>query len=122
MSGRAHGEPGQPVGIVVAIFERIEWACEPFAGVGKLCGEFLHHFVAYFVAAAADARAERGDHVLRARAKFHLHAAESFFRDALRRAAPAGMNRGDGAVLGVGEQDGNAIGGLDGRAGRRVRE
>ena len=48
------------------------------------------------------------------RAKFHLHPAESFFRDALRGAAPAGMNGGDGAVFCVGEQDGDAIGGLHG--------
>ena len=31
------------------------------------------------------------------RPKFHLHAPESFFRDALKRAAPAGMNGGDRA-------------------------
>ena len=115
VSRRPHREPGQPVRIVVAIFQRVERACKPFAGVRKLCGEFFHNFVAHFVAAAADAWTERGDYVLRAGAKFHLHAAEGFFRDALRGAAPAGMNRGDGALLGVGEQDGNAVGGLDGQ-------
>jgi len=69
--------------------------------------------VADFVAAAANACSQCGDHVLRARAEFHLHAAERFFRDALRGAAPAGMNRGYRAVLRIGKQDGNAVGGLD---------
>ena len=61
MAGRAHGEPGQPVGIVIAIFERVEWACEPIAGVREFCGEFFHHFGAHFIAAATNSRAERGD-------------------------------------------------------------
>ena len=77
--------------------------------------KFRGHLGADFVAAAADARAERGDHVFRARAKFHLHAAERFFGDARERAAPAGMNRGDGALLRIGEKNRNAVGGLDGK-------
>ena len=46
------------------------------------------------------------------RAKFHVHAAQSFFGDAAQRAAPAGVNRGDGAAFRIGEQNGNAIGSL----------
>ena len=115
MPRRTHGKPRQPVGVIVAIFERIEWAGEPFAGVRKFCGEFLHYFVADFVAATANARAQRGEHVLRARAKFHSHAAQSFFGYALRCAAPARVNRGNGALPGIGKQDGNAVRSLNGQ-------
>jgi len=115
MSRRTHGEPGQPVEIVIAIFERTEWAGEPFAGVCELCGEFLHHFVADFIATSANAGPQRGDHVPRARAKFHLHAAQGFFGNALRSAAPAGVNRGNNFLFCVGKQDRNAIRGLNGQ-------
>ena len=49
---------------------------------------------------------------VRPRAEFHLHAPQSFFRDAANGPAPSGMNRGDGAPFRIGQQDGNAIGGL----------
>jgi len=109
----AHGQPRQPIRVVVAIFESIHRPSEPLTGVRKLRGEFFHYFVADFVAAAANAWSQCGDHVLRAGAKFHLHAAQRFFGDALRRAAPSGMNRGYCRLLSIGQQDGNAVGGLD---------
>ena len=62
-----------------------------------------------FVAAAADARAEGGNHVFGPRAEFHLHAAESFCGYAGQRAAPAGMNRRDRTPFRVGQKNGNAI-------------
>ena len=42
-----------------------------------------------------------------------VHAADGFFHDALQRAAPAGVHGSDGAILGVDEQNGHAIGGLN---------
>ena len=79
---------------------------------GKLRVEIARDLRADFVAAAADAGAERGDHVLGLRAEFHVHAPESFRGDAAERAAPSGVNRGDGAPLRIGEKDGNAVRGL----------
>lgn len=112
MARRPHGKPRQPIRIVVAIFKSIEGPFEPFTRFWKLRGEFSDDFVAHFVATPADSRPERGDDVLRARAKFHLHPTKSFFSDALRRSAPARMNRGDGAMFRIGEQNRNAIGRL----------
>lgn len=112
MARGPHGKPGQPIRIVVAIFKSIEGPFEPFTRVWKLRGEFSDDFMAHFVATPADSRAERGDDVLRASAKFHLHPTKGFFSDALRRSAPARMNRGDGAMFGIGKQDRNAIGRL----------
>ena len=88
---------------------------EPLTGVRKLRGEFFHYFVADFVAAAANAGSKRGDHILRAGAEFHSHAAECFLGDALRCAAPSGVNCSHRVLLGISKQDGNAVGGLDGQ-------
>ena len=104
---------GSQFGSFSPLFESIQRPVEPLTGVRKFRGEFFRHFVADFVAAAADAWAQCGDHVFGPRAEFHLHAAQRFFGDALRRAAPAGMNRGHGGLLSIGQQDGNAVGGLD---------
>src|ERR1700683_2653599 len=90
MSRRAHGQPWKPIWVVITASQRIEGALEPFTRFRKLCGEFGGDFRANFKATLADAWAERGDHILWARTKFHLHAAERFFRDALKRAAPPG--------------------------------
>ena len=65
--------------------------------------------MADFVAALANARPDRGDYVLGTRIKFHSHAAERFFRNALRRSAPARMNRRDGVIFRIGEQDRDAV-------------
>ena len=43
----------------------------------------------------------------------HLHLADGFDNDALKCAAPTGMNGGDGALFRVDEENRNAIGGLD---------
>ena len=43
----------------------------------------------------------------------HLHLADSFDDDALKGAAPTGMNGGDGALFRIDEENGNAVGGLD---------
>ena len=49
----------------------------------------------------------------------HLHLAGGFDGDAGESAAPTGMDGGDGALLGVDEKDGDAVGGLnrEGQAG-----
>ena len=80
MAGRFHREPGEPVGIVVAVRELVEGAFEPVARVGKPCVKFRCHFGAYFVARLADAGAERRDHVFRLRVELHLHPPQRFCR------------------------------------------
>jgi len=54
----------------------------------------------------------------------HLHLADSFNGDAGERAAPSGVDGGYGAVFGVGEEYGDAVGGLhaEKEAGRLVTE
>lgn len=44
----------------------------------------------------------------------HLHGADSFGGDASKRAAPTGVNGSDRAFFGIDEENGNAVGGLDG--------
>ena len=57
-------------------------------------------------------------------AELHLHFPDGFGGDASEGAAPAGVDGGDGAFLGVDEEDGDAVGGLDAeeRPGRLVME
>ena len=113
MPRRHHGEPRQRIRIFAGS-QRIVRPFKPIARIFKLAGKFLHDLGANLVTAASDPRADGGDNFLRARAEKHAHAADGFFSDAFQGAAPAGMNRGDDAVVGVGQQNGNAIGGLHG--------
>ena len=63
---------------------------------------------------------ERGDNILRPRAELHLHPAKGFCSNAIQRATPAGVNRGDGVPLGVGEKNGDAIRSLDDQQDARL--
>jgi len=116
---RHHVKPGQRIGIFAGR-EAIEGTGEPIFCGGKLRGEGLGDFGADFVTARADAGADGGDDVGGARAEFHSHFAENFLGDARECAAPAGVDGGDYAAARVGEEDGDAIGGLHGEkyAGR----
>ena len=112
MPRRFHGEPGKPVGVVVAVREPIERAFEPVARVWKPRLKFCRHFSAYLIARLADAGTEGSDHVFWLRTEVHLHTTQRFCRNAANRAAPAGMNRSDRAALRIREQDRNAVGRL----------
>ena len=109
---RLHREPRKPIGIVFSGSERVVRAVEPLAGIRKLRMKLFRDVGADFVTATADAGTKRGDHIFRPRAKFHLHAAQSFFSDATHGAAPAGVYGSHGMIFCVGEQNRDAIGGL----------
>jgi len=122
VSGRHHREPRKRIRLL-APREALEWAVEPFGGGWKLSGERGSDFRADFVAASANCRADRDDHVFGARAELHAHAAKRFLRDARERSAPTCVNCGDGAARGVREENRNAIRGLHGEQdARRARE
>ena len=122
MAGRHHVEPFERVRFFAGR-NKIESAFEPFSCGAELAGERLRDFGADFVAARADGRAERGDDVGGARAEGHAHLAERFLHDARERAAPAGVDGGDGAAARVGKQDRDAVGGLHGeQEARRLRD
>ena len=86
---------------------------EPFWGFGKLGEELGGDFGADFVAATADGGADGGEEVSGVRFELHLHLADGFDDDAGERAAPAGVDGGDGTLLGVDEEDGDAVSGLN---------
>ena len=109
MAGRHHVEPLDGIGFVAgAKF------VEPFGGGCELREELGGDFGADFVAAAADGRANRGEEIRRLGAEVHLHLADGFDDDALKGAAPARVDGGDGAFFGIDEEDGDAVGGLRG--------
>jgi len=101
MARRFHREPGEPVGIVIAVRELVKGAFEPFARVWKLSVKFSGYFGAYFVAGLADAGAKRSDDIFRFRTELHLHTAQRFCRDATDCTAPAGMNRSNHLAPGI---------------------
>ena len=96
VAGRHHVEPLDGIGLVAGA-EFVEVG----GGVRELRKELGGDFGADFVAAGADAGADSGEEVARVGAEVHLH-----FADGL---------GGDGAFLGVNEEDGDTVGGLDGQ-------
>jgi|SRR5712692_1509476 len=107
MTGRLHVEPLKRVRLVTGA-EFIK----PFRCVGKLRVEGASDFGTDFIATAADGRAKSGEQVRGLCAEFHLHATDGFCDDALKSAAPSGMNGGDGAGRGIDQKNGNAVGSL----------
>ncbi len=87
---------------------------EPGGGFGELREELGGDFGADFVAATADGRADGGEEVCGVGFEMHLHCADGFHSDAGKGAAPASVDSGDCALFGVDEQDGDAVGGLNG--------
>ncbi len=108
MAGGHHVEPLDGIGLVAGA-ELVE----PFRSFGKLRLKLGSDFGADFVAAAADGWADGGEKVGGPGLEVHLHLADGFDDDALERAAPAGVNGGDGALFRVDEENGYAVGGLD---------
>jgi hypothetical protein len=70
-------------------------------------------FGADFVTAAADRGADGGEQVGGFGFEVHLHLADGFDGEASEGAAPSGVDGGYGAVFGVDEEYGDAVGGLD---------
>ena len=103
-----HVEPLDGIGLVA----RAEFV-EPFGGIGELGVELDGDFGADFVAAAADGGTDGGEEVGGFGFEVHLHLADGFDSDTGERAAPASVDGGYGAVFGVDEEDGDAVGGLD---------
>jgi len=71
-------------------------------------------FGADFVAAGADGWADGGEEIGWIRMEASVEFTDGLFEDAGEGAAPTGVDCGYGAVLGIGEKDGDAVGGLDG--------
>jgi len=107
VAGGHHVEPLDGIGFVAGA----EFV-EPFGRISELGLKLDGDFGADFVAAAADGGADGGEQVARLGAKFHLHFPDGFRDDALKGAAPSGMNGGDGALFRIDEENGNAVGGL----------
>ena len=109
MAGRHHVEPLDGVGLVAGA----EFV-EVVGGVWELGEELGGDFGADFVAAGANAWADGGEEIARVGGEVHLHFADSFGGDADQGASPTGVDGGYGTFLGVDEEDGDAVGGLDG--------
>jgi len=103
-----HVEPLDRIGLVTGA----EFV-KPAGGVGELGVELDGDFGADFVTAAADGGTDGGEEIGGLGAEVRLHLADGCDGDAGEGAAPSGVDGGDGAVFGVDEEDGDAVGGLD---------
>ena len=72
--------------------------------------ERLYDFLAHFAAAASEARPDSSHQIARIRMEFPPRRADRFHADLLHRAAPAGVNRRDGARPSIGNQDRRTVG------------
>jgi hypothetical protein len=86
---------------------------KPVGGVGKLGMELRGKLGTDFVTAGTDGGADGGEETGGPGAKVHLHSPDGFDDDAGQGAAPSGVDGGYGAILGVNEENGDAVGGLD---------
>ncbi len=107
VAGRHHVQPLERVGLVASA-----QFVKPFGSIRELGLELDGNFGTDFVAAAADGRADGSEQVRGPGAKLHVHFADGLGDDALERAAPAGVHVGDGALIGINEENGDAVGGL----------
>jgi len=103
-----HVEPLQGVRLVAGAK-----LVKPSRGVGELGRKGRGDFGADFVATTANCGPESREEIGGLGAIFHLHAADSLPGDARKGAAPAGVDGGNDAFLGVDKENGNAVGGLD---------
>jgi len=72
------------------------------------------HLRSHFVTALSDSRTDGDEQVVRPARKSLLHILDRPNCNLLHCPAPAGVNRGDGAVARINHQNRDAIGGLDG--------
>jgi hypothetical protein len=101
-------EPLDGIGFVA----RAEFV-KPVGGAGELGVELSGKFGADLVTAATDGGADGGEEASGPGAKVHLHFPDGFDDDAGEGAAPSGVDGSYGATLGVDEENGDAVGGLD---------
>ena len=108
VAGGHHIEPLDGIGFVAGT----EFV-EPFGGISKLRLKLDGDFGADFVAAAADGRPDGGKEVGGLGFELHLHLPDSLRNDALERAAPTGVNGGDGALFRIDEENRDTVSGLN---------
>jgi len=107
VAGGHHIEPLDGIGFVAGT----EFV-EPFGGISKLRLKLDCDFGPDFVAAAADGRPDGGKEVGGLGFELHLHLPDSLRNDALERAAPTGVNGGDGALFRIDEENRDTVSGL----------
>src|ERR1700722_11444660 len=112
VAGGAGGQKQERIFFVdgIGIFD----FAEQLRGVGKLGLELGANLLADFIAAAANAGADRCLYILRAGSEPALHLSYTFFDDSFHGAAPARVKHAHGAAFGVDENDGETIRGLNG--------
>ena len=88
---------------------------EEVGSIGKLGEEFGGDFGADFVAATADRWTDGGEKIFGIGAELFAEFADGFLGDTGESSLPAGVDGGDGAGLGIDEEDGDAVGGLRGK-------
>ena len=115
VAGRLHVEPLERIGLFAGA--RL---IEVIGGISELGAELGDKVGGDFVAARANGGADGRKKMRRLAAEFEGHAANGFLRDASQRAAPSGMDGGDGALFWIHQKNRHAIGGLHTKKNARL--
>jgi len=115
MAGRLHAEPLERIGFVAR--ERL---VEVFGCVCELGVELSDKVGGNLVAARPDGRADGGEEIGGCAAKFLLHATDGFLGDSGESATPACVDSGNGAFLGINQENRDTVGSLDGEKNSRL--
>jgi hypothetical protein len=101
---RHHVQPLQWIGFVTG--SKFVKELGSIAELGRKC---RGHLGPNFVTAAPDGRPDGCQQVLRPGAELHLHSPYGLAQDALQRSPPSRVDRSDGALLGIHQENGYAI-------------
>jgi hypothetical protein len=82
--------------------------------------ELSCYFGSHFETARSDSGPDRHNQIFRSAVEPLTHGVYCFRRDLSHHATPPGMNRGHCAMAGVGDQNGETIGGSDGQPDSRA--
>ena len=105
---RHHIQPLNGIGLIASAK-----LIKPLLRIGKLRMKLDGHIRPDFVAASSNRRADRGEQVRGLGAELHLHPADGFDNDALKRSSPPRMHSRNSALLGIHKKNGDTIRGLD---------
>src|SRR4051812_19621126 len=112
VSGRARSHEEQRIFVLHRVIVKVGF--EELVSISELRAELIDHLFTHRITTLRDTWPDGCLDILGITAKFGAHGTHTFFNDALHRAAPSCVKCANGFFSYVHQQDGYAVGGLDG--------